>query len=390
MTERLYYTDSYLREFRARVVDRTADGHTLYLDRTAFYPTSGGQPFDTGEIAGVAVVDVSDEDNRVAHRLAKAVSADDVDCSVNWSRRFDHMQQHSGQHLLSAVFEELFRLHTVSFHLGADSSTIDLEGGPVDASTVIAVERRVNELVFGNIPVRVTFEDADQVQGLRKASGREGTLRIVSINGLDRSACGGTHVRSTGEIGPVLLRKLEKIRQSTRVEFVCGGRAVRRARADFEALTRIGQLFSASLDEAPAMVATQLEAAKAGEKVRRKLELDLAAYRGKELYRETAPDPDGVRRAVERLERGNLEDLRAVAQNFTAQPGGVFLAMLKEPPSVLLAASEDTGLDAGRLLKSAVTEAGGRGGGNARIAQGSAPNTDALEKLVEKLQTQLR
>ena len=385
MTQRLYYTDSYLRDFHARVVDRSADGRTVYLDRTAFYPTSGGQPFDTGTIGGVAVVEVADEEDRVAHRLAGAVAADEVECSVDWTRRFDHMQQHTGQHLVSAVFEERFALHTVSFHLGAESATIDLEGGAVDARTIVEAERRTNELVFANLPVSVEFEEAGQVQGLRKPSDREGTLRIVSIADYDRSACGGTHVRSTGEIGLVLLRKLEKIRQSTRVEFVCGGRAVHRARADFEALTRIAQLFSASLDEAPAMVAAQLEAAKAGEKARRKVELDLAAYRGRELYRETAPAADGVRRAIERLERGNLEDLRAVAQNFTAQPRSVFLAVMKEPPSVLLAASGDAGLDAGKMVKAAVTEAGGRGGGNSRIAQGSVPATDALEKIVEKL-----
>ena len=385
MTERLYYTDCYLREFSARVVDRSADGHVVYLDRTAFYPTSGGQPFDLGAINGAAVTEVIDEDERVAHHVAAPVERDEVECAIDWSRRFDHMQQHTGQHLLSAVFEELFRLHTVSFHLGAESATFDLEGGAVDARTILETERRTNELVFANRPVTVTFEEAEDVQGLRKPSGRQGTLRIVSIDGLDRSACGGTHVRSTGEIGPVLLRKMEKIRQSVRVEFVCGGRAVRRARADFEALTKIAQLFSASLDEAPAMVAAQLESAKSGEKARRKVELDLAAYRGRELYRETAPAADGLRRVIERLERGNLEDLRAVAQNFTAQPKSVFLAVMKEPPSVLLAASEDAGVDAGKLLKAAVTEAGGRGGGNARVAQGSVPDAALLEPVVEKL-----
>jgi alanyl-tRNA synthetase len=385
MTDRLYYTDAYLREFQARIVDRSADGLTVYLDRTAFYPTSGGQPFDLGTVDGAQVIEVVDEEDRIAHRVSKSIDAAEVACAVDWTRRFDHMQQHTGQHLLSAVFEELFSLHTVSFHLGAESATIDLEGGAVDARTVLAVERRANELVFANIPVSITFEEAATVQGLRKPSGREGTLRVISIEGLDRSACGGTHVRATGEIGPVLLRKTEKIRQSTRVEFVCGGRAVRRARADFEGLTKIGQLFSASLDEAPAMVATQLESAKAAEKSRRKTELDLAAYRGRELYRETAPAGDGFRRVTERLERGNLEDLRAVAQNFTAQPKSVFLAVMKEPPSVLFAASEDSGIDAGKLLKAAITEAGGRGGGNARIGQGSVAEAAALEQVIAKL-----
>jgi alanyl-tRNA synthetase len=384
MTERLYYKNSYTSEFRALVVDRSADGQTVYLDRSAFYPTSGGQPFDLGSIAGIAVVEVVDEDDRIAHRLAAPLTAgDEVTAQIDWTRRFDHMQQHSGQHLLSAVFEELFGLHTVSFHLGAESATIDLEGGPVDPATLLRAEQRANQLIYENRPLDVRFEDAKEAQGLRKASEREGTLRIVSIEGLDRSACGGTHVRATGEIGVILLRKVEKIRQSVRVEFVCGSRAVKRARADFEALTKVSQVFSAALDEVPGMVAAQVEAAKGGEKARRKVELELAAYQGKDLYQATAPGPDGMRRVTQRLERGNLEDLRAVAQNFTAQPMSVFLATLQEPPSVLLAASADSGVDAGKVLKAALTAAGGRGGGNSRIAQGSVPDAGALEKVMQ-------
>ena len=386
MTERLYYTDSYAREFHARIVERSADGCTVYLDRTLFYPTSGGQPFDVGSIAGVPVVDVVDEEDRIAHLLSAPVASDgEVAGEIDWPRRFDHMQQHSGQHLLSAVFEELFGLHTVSFHLGAESATIDLEGGPVEARTVLEAERRANQLVSENRAMDVRFEEAKQAQGLRKPSEREGSLRIVSIDGLDRSACGGTHVRTTGEIGPILLRKTEKIRQSVRVEFVCGGRAVRRARQDFEALTKIAQLFSAPLDEVAPLVAVQLESAKAGDKARRKLELDLAGYQGKELYSITEPGPDGLRRVTQRLERGNLEDLRAVAQNFTAQPKSVFVATLKDPPSILLAASADSEVDAGKLLKAALTSAGGRGGGNARIAQGSVPYAALLDALLAGL-----
>jgi alanyl-tRNA synthetase len=386
MTERLYYNDSYGREFTARVVERSADGRTVYLDRTLFYPASGGQPFDVGSIAGVAVIEVVDEEERIAHRLAAPLEAEgEVAGEIDWARRFDHMQQHSGQHLLSAVFEELYGLHTVSFHLGAESATIDLEGGGVEARMVTEAERRANQVVAENRALDVRFEGAGAAQGLRKASEREGLLRIVSIDGLDRSACGGTHVRTTGEIGPILLRRTEKIRQAVRVEFVCGGRAVRRARADFEALSRIAQLFSAPLDEVAGMVAAQLEAAKAGERARRKLELELAAYRGKELYAMTEPGPDGMRRAVERLNGGNLEDLRAVAQNFTAQAKSVYVATLKNPPSVLVAASADSGVDAGKLVKAALTEAGGRGGGNARIAQGSVPDAALLDLLVAKI-----
>lgn len=388
MTERLYYTDSYLRGFSADVADASADRLTLYLNRTAFYPTSGGQPFDTGLIGSARVMEVVDEGERIAHRLEQPWSneaAGAVECAIDWERRFDHMQQHSGQHLLSAVFEELFALKTVSFHLGAESSSIDLEGGAVDARTVEQAEWRANQAIYEDRPVTVQFQEAEEVSGLRKASERQGTLRIVSIDGLDRSACGGTHVRSTGEIGVVLVRKLEKIRQSVRVEFLCGSRAVRRARNDFQALTAAAQSFSSPLDEVPSLVAAQLETARAAEKVRRKLESDLATYQGRELYHTTAPGADGVRRVVRRAEQGSLEELRALAQSFTADTKAVFIAALSDPPSVLLAASADAGIDAGKILKAALTEAGGRGGGTARMAQGSVPDHTALERVLEKL-----
>ena len=385
MTERLYYHDSYLRQFDARALEVADDGITVYLDRTAFYPTSGGQPFDVGTIAGVSVRDVVDEGDRIAHLLAAPLAAGPVACSIDWSRRFDHMQQHTGQHLLSAVFEELFHLRTVSFHLGADNATIDLEGGAVDGRALAAVEARANEILWENRPVGVSYEDAGEVQGLRKASQREGTLRIVSIDGLDRSACGGTHVSATGEIGVILLRKAEKVRQSVRVEFLCGGRAVRRARADYEALNRVAQLFSASLDEVPAVVAAQTEAARAADKSRRKLELDLAGYQGRELYQNTSPGPDGVRRVVRRAASGSLEELRALATSFVAQPQAIFIATLAAPPSVLLATSADSGVDAGQKLKALLIAAGGKGGGTARMAQGSVPEAGLLDSLVEKL-----
>jgi len=385
MTERLYYHDSYLRAFAAEVVDATGGGTTVYLDRTAFYPTSGGQPFDTGSISGVAVRDVVDEDDRIAHHLAGPLPAGRVECTVDWRRRFDHMQQHTGQHLLSAVLSEQFALHTVSFHLGPDSATIDLEGGGIDGRTIEEAERRANEIVSENRPVRIEFQHAAEAQGLRKASEREGTLRIISIGGLDRSACGGTHVRATGEIGVILIRKLEKVRQATRVEFLCGGRAVRRARADFSALSQVAQSFSAPLDETPALVAAQLETAKAAEKARRKLELEVATYEGEALYDATPPGPDGIRRHTCHLVSGSMEALRAVAQSFTAQPRAVFAATLESPASILLATSADAGVDAGQVLKNALSTAGGRGGGTARMAQGSVPEAALLKDLVGRL-----
>jgi alanyl-tRNA synthetase len=378
--DRLYYTDSYLREFPARIVAR--DGPRVYLDRTAFYPTSGGQPFDTGFIGGVAVTDVIDEDGQIAHVTEAAVEADDVQCAIDWPRRFDHMQQHSGQHLLSAVFIEMYGFQTVSFHLGRDGSTIDLDVPAISPEQVAAVEQWANQTVFENRTIASSFEQ--EPTDLRKASNREGSLRIVTIRDLDRSACGGTHVRATGEIGPILIRKLEKIRNTVRIEFLCGMRAVRRARADYDGLNRIAQVFSSPLDDAPGLVAAQREALDAAEKASRRLDEEIAKYRAKELYDATAPDAHGMRRLTRRA-GGRMEDLRLLAQNFTVHPQAIFVGVIEEPPSVLLASSADAGVDAARKLKELLAAAGGRGGGSARMAQGSVPDRAALERVLQAL-----
>src|SRR5258708_3579127 len=251
MTERLYYHDCYLREFKARVVETAEDGRRVYLDRTAFYPTSGGQPFDTGTMDGASVIDVIDQEERVAHILDAALSPGEITAQIDWQRRFDHMQQHTGQHLLSAVLEELFQIPTISFHLGAETSTIDLGASSLSLRQMEQAEERCAETVSESRPVTITFDEASADLDLRKATERTGTLRVVSIQGIDRSACGGTHVRSTAEIGSVLLRKTEKIRGNIRLEFVCGRRALGQARADFRTLQDISRQLSVPAAETP-------------------------------------------------------------------------------------------------------------------------------------------
>jgi len=387
MTERLYYQDSNLLQFSARVLEADASGTRVVLDRTAFYPTSGGQPNDLGSLGGVAVLDVLDEEQGIVHVLASPLaSGSQVEGLVDAARRFDHMQQHSGQHLLSAVFEEVLGYPTVSFHLGSDTSTIDVRCAGLDPEQVQRVEARANQLVFANRPLRVDFEDAAAAQGLRKESAREGTLRIVTIEGVDRSACGGTHVRHTGEIGAILIRKLEKIRSDTRVEFVCGARAVTRARADFAALSRIARQFSSPLDDTPELVAAQLEQARESEKVRRKLALELAGLRGRDWYSQAETDSQGRRRYHLQLNAGSPDDeTRALAQSFCSQPGAVFVASSAQALNVMLAVSADTGLHAGNVLKQALNQAGGRGGGNAAVAQGSLPSQAELQTVLTAL-----
>lgn len=385
-TERLYYHDSYLKEFTARVLERTSQGRRLYLDRTAFYPASGGQPHDLGWIAGVPVVEVIEEEERIAHLTAEPVQGGEVACRLDWARRFDHMQQHSGQHVLSAVLVGLYGLQTVGFHLGAGVSSIDLAAPTLEPNEIAAAEARANEVVFENRPVGVSFEEASAELDLRKPSERQGRLRIVSIEGLDRSACGGTHVRATGEIGPILIRRLDRAHGGVRLEFLCGGRALRRARADFEALSRVAALFSAPLEEAAALVEAQSEKLEAAERARRKLATELAGFRGRELHGATPPDALGLRRVLKRLPKGAIdEELRATAQAFTGQARAVFLAVIEDPPALLLAVSKDAGLHAGEALKAVLAEVGGRGGGSATLAQGSAPSRAALEQVLGTL-----
>ena len=383
MTTRLYYDDCYLHEFRGHVVEIADEGRRVYLDRTAFYPTSGGQPFDLGTLGGVAVREVVDEEERIAHLLDSPLAAQEVEGRVDWVRRFDHMQQHTGQHLLSAVLIESFDINTLSFHLGAVTSTIDVGAPALEASKIERVEERCAAIIAEARPVSIHYEDSSADLALRKASARTGTLRIVSIDGLDRSACGGTHVRSTAEIGPLLIRKLEKIRGNVRIEFVCGLRAIRQARQDFRTLSEISRLVSVPLEETPALVAAQIDKAKTLEKSYQRLAAELAQREGRELYAATAPDESGVRKATQ---RGPIDDaMRARAQAFVAGAKAVFLAICENPPSVLLAASADSGVHAGDRVKAAVTAAGGRGGGNAALAQGSVPSAAALESVTRAL-----
>jgi len=385
MTDRLYYHDSYLTEFQARVVDAGAEQNRIYLDRSAFYPSSGGQPFDTGKLGGVDVLDVIDEDGRVAHVLSGPLAATEVTGAIDWRRRFDHMQQHTGQHLLSAVLLDLFDAATVSFHLGAESSTIDVARA-LDAVEIRKAERRANEIVFENRPVTVSYQHSSEDLGLRKPTEREGEVRIISIQELDRSACGGTHVRATGEIGPILIRKLDRIRGNLRIEFLCGLRAVERARLDYEALSAVARSFSSPLDDAPALVEAQREKLLESERAHRRLSNELAQARGRELYANTTPGPDGIRR-IERRAPTLSDDLRAEAQSFIAGAKSIFLAAGDDPPALMLAASADSGMHAGNLLKAALTSAGGRGGGSATMAQGSVPSRAVLEELLRALQS---
>ena len=386
MTGRLYYDDSYLTEFRATVLEMDEDRCRVVLRETAFYPSSGGQPFDVGFINGIAVNDVVESGDRIVHVLASPLAGNAADCRIDWVRRFDHMQQHTGQHLLSAVIVDLFGIPTVGFHMGAESSSIEVRAASFDLARIRAAGQRANEIVCQNRPVTVSYSDASAASDLRKPSEREGILRIIEIEGLDRSACGGTHVRRTGEIGPIAIRKTEKLRGNMRLEFLCGSRAARRARADYEQLSAVAQVFSSTLDDAAALVASGMTRLQESEKVRQKLAGELAQARGRQLYQDTVPGADGLRRYWKRLPSGSIgEEVRCEAQSFAAQSQALYLATSENPAAVLLAVSADAGFAASEWLKPRLEQTGGKGGGNARMAQGSLPGAQFLTAIAEAI-----
>jgi alanyl-tRNA synthetase len=295
------------------------------------------------------------------------------------------MQQHTGQHLLTAVVAELFGCQTVSVHFGAEASTLDLDSSGLTPDQVRQAELRANAVISENRPVVVSFEDAGSATGLRKSSDRSGTIRIVTIADLDRSACGGTHVRATGEIGALLIRRAERARKQVRLEFLCGGRAIRRARADFDLLAGMAAAGSVAVDEVPAMVAAQRDQLKAALAARRTLSEQVNRYRGAELYAAAPVGPDGLRRVLEQSGSAAIEELRGLAQAVTGGARVIFAGVTGEPATLVLAASEDAGIDASALLREALTPLGGRGGGTARLAQGGVPSPATLPALLRTL-----
>ena len=389
MTDRLYYTDPYTVEFEARVIGRDNDSRRVYLDRTAFYPTSGGQPFDTGELGGARVIDVVDEGERIAHLLDAPLLSDRVAGRVDWARRFDHMQQHTGQHLLSAVVANLRGFRTVAVHFGSEASTVDVDAGSLSPEEVVRVEEKANEIIVQNRTVSISFEDAQQAEGLRKASERTGTIRIITIQDLDRSACGGTHVRATGELGSLLIRKVERVRKGTRMEFLCGSRATRQARANYDLISRLAGDLSAAPEELPQLISAQRKDLKQATALIRDLEEKLDFCRARELYAAACPETTGLRRVTVREDHASLESLRGLGQAVTSMPLAVFVGTVSDPPAVLLATSPDTGINAGAMLKSLLASVGGRGGGSARLAQGMVPGRAELERLMEGLESKV-
>jgi alanyl-tRNA synthetase len=387
MTERLYYHDARLLEFDAIAVEHAGDSSHLVLDRTAFYPTSGGQPHDTGVLGGAHVTDVIDEDLRIVHVTDGAVPLGPVHGTVDGFRRRDHAEQHSAQHLLSALAGDRLGWDTVSVHFGADRSSIEFATLAASEEQLRSLGRWANEIVGEARDVSIGFEDAVLAEhtGLRKPSGRTGEIRVITIAGLDRSACGGTHLSRTSEIGSVLLLGVEKIRGHIRIGFLAGGRVLAHARISAAMLATVARDMSCAVDELETLVpARQLEFKQLRERLT-KVEDEMAGFRLRALVDATVPDADGVRRLLHRVTDESAAMLRAMAQAVGPLHRAAFVAVAPLPPTIYFATSADSGIDAGGRLKAALAAVGGRGGGSARVAQGTAPTHAALADVAPAL-----
>lgn len=284
---RLYFDDAYLTEFEAVVVERrVVDGRpAVVLERTAFYPESGGQPSDRGTLGAAAVVDVREEGGEILHILDREPEGNLVRGRIDWPRRFDHMQQHTGQHILSQAFDEILRGRTLSFHLGAESSSVEIGLAKAADADVERVERRANEVVFENREVRVSMVPAERIHEvpLRKPPQVEGIIRVVAVDAFDHSACGGTHVRRTGEIGLIKIAGSDRIRGNLRFEFLCGGRALRDYGVKNRIARELGGKFNVKPEEVPAAVERLGAELKEARRRAKKTEERLAGYEAAEL-----------------------------------------------------------------------------------------------------------
>jgi alanyl-tRNA synthetase len=388
MTERLYYHDSYLRQFEARVVKAgmAADGYEVVLDSTAFYPTSGGQPHDLGVVAGARVREVAEREGEIVHCLESPVAEERVECAIDWARRFDHMQQHTGQHVLSQAFIRAGRRNTVGFHMGDDYATIDLDAENIGQQQLSEAERLANTIIYENRPiaVRIVPEAEVPVLGLRKESQRTGPLRVVSVEDFDVSACGGTHVRRTGEIGSIVIRKVERVNRQARVEFVCGRRALIAGQRDLESLSLVARQFSVGLSEVPARVEKQVQEARQLRKALQVKNKLLAGLLAKELYAEAA-QRQGCRIVKQLFADEELEFLKLLAQALLSQGSCVVLLGSGGAQAALLLFAQSDGLpgDLRQILPECCRLIEGKGGGTRTLVQAGGKNASQLQPALD-------
>jgi alanyl-tRNA synthetase len=373
-THRLYYDDSYLQSFDARVLsclpaepfDSVAiPAWEVVLDQSAFYPTSGGQPNDLGCLGDAKVLQVLDDGEDVLHIVDRELNTGAIQGSIHWPRRFDHMQQHTGQHLLSAMLQERFGLQTVSFHLGSELCTIDLRGPEPKPAILEGAQRAANAVIFEDRPVNVRYGTADQLAeiGVRKQVNREGLLRAIEIESADLQPCGGTHVKSTGQIGMILVRRCTKIRQDWRVEFACGSRAERLATADFQRLRDASDHLSCAPEDLLAAVEKSLTERDANFRSLREISQQLAEARAELIVSAAPAGANGIRLIARSLHGSPSELLLPLANEIAKKEHTIALLAAEDSGQLIFAQHPSAGKDMQALLKTIGASFPVKGGG---------------------------
>lgn len=402
--EKGYLADSCRIDFKARVREVEPRGGgicAVYLDRTFFYPVSGGQPDDRGTLGGGRVAEVIEDEKGIRHVVEGEFGVgSEVEGHVDWDRRFDHMQQHSGQHLLSRVFIDLAGLHTVSFHLGESTCTIDLDGDIPSEATLEAVESRGNGLIFGSVPITdrvVGREEFDAIS--RGAAGEdvrsklpEGvrSVRLVEIAGLDRSTCCGTHCRSTGEIGIIKVLGVERVRGGARVEFVCGRRALKDYAEKHGLLSSIASRLTTDWRGLEGVIERFSEENKLLRKKRDELQRELAGMKAEGL--DGPADSLGefglVRKVFQESEGASLKEMAFRVRD----TGGkiVLFGMRGRVPAMVFACSPEVPLDMGAVMKGSAAVMGARGGGGRDFARGGGGDPGLLDKAMDEAERLIR
>ncbi len=390
-TEKLYFTDSDLLEFPATIVDVQAieQAHHIILDRTAFYPTGGGQPNDTGLLDESRVVDVFEDNAGIIHHVVEQIGAlaagQKVEGRIDRVRRLDHLQQHSGQHILSQAFVQACGAETRSFHLGSRTSTIDIELQSPTDDHMRAAEEIANAVIFEDRPMRVHLVNEEEARQLplRKEAAVEGTIRVIEISDFDWSPCGGTHAKGTGQIGLVAIKSYERAKKMTRVEFVCGHRALDEYRTANKTALAVAQLFSAERDATPELVARAIQESKSLKKrIRELLEIAVTVEATEMLAAAMQVGEFKLVRAT--FDGRDLEEVRWLASKITQAEPSVALLGTKDAGAARLVFARSASLNQnmGQLLAEACQLLGGRGGGRPELAQGGGPDATKLEAAI--------
>ncbi len=391
MTIHLYYGDSYLTEFSAVVRERRdLEGKTaVVLDQTAFYPTSGGQPHDTGMLGSARVVDVEeDTSGDILHFLEGPLPQGAVVGRIDWQRRFDHMQQHTGQHILSQACVRIAGAATVGFHLGKETSTIDVELNEPTAATLAEVEDLSNQTVFEDRDVSVLVSDRAGLGtlGIRKESTREGEIRVIDVDGFDRSACGGTHVRRTGEIGTIALLGCERYKGGSRLEFACGWRALHIHRSHNGLLKELGRLHSSHFIDLPRLTEKLLQERATLARESAKLQDQIFDLEAQDLLNR-ADKTDRTIIVCASFPGRSLESIKILAQKVAARPQAVaVLAAVQERAQLVVAKNPEAAGNCSDAIRQAAARLGGKGGGRPEIAQAGGIALTALESWFGELQ----